>query len=193
MTTLFAITGAGIAVVVILVIAVLALALVTMLKRRKDLQTRFGPEYGRTVGKLGMFKGEMELHKREKRVAQLHIRPLSEADRDRFTAEWLAVQREFVDNPDKSLTHADQLVGEVMAVRGYPMREFDQCAEDISVDHPRVVENYRAGHNVTIAHARGEATTEEIRQAVIHYRALFDELVPATYTEEYASTERRAR
>lgn len=195
MSTLVAMTSAATAAITVLVvIAVLALGLFVVLGQRKKLQSKFGPEYERTVGKLGKYKGEWELHKRERRVEHLHIRPLSGADRERFTAAWLSVQREFVDNPDKSLANADDLVGEVMAVRGYPVRDFEQRAEDISVDHPQVVDNYRAAHNITLAHERGNAGTEEIRQAIIHYRALFDELVPPMHTEEYASsTERHVR
>ena len=192
MSTLLAISTAATAVIIVLVvIAVLVLVLFAVLGERKKLRSKFGPEYERTVRKLGTYKGERELRKREKRVEHLHIRPLSEANRERFTAEWLSIQREFVDNPDKSLAHADGLVAEVMTVRGYPVRDFEQRAEDISVDHPRVVENYRAAHNITVTHGRGEAVTEEIRQAIIHYRALFDELVPSIHTDEYASTERR--
>jgi hypothetical protein len=194
MPTLIALTPAATAaIIVVVVVIVCALVLFALLGRRQRLHTKFGPEYDRTVEKLGWYKGERELHQRAKRVEQLHIRPLSESDRERFTADWLAVQREFVDNPDRSLVHADELLGEVMAVRGYPMRDFEQRAEDISVNHPRVVENYRAAHSVTLAQAHGEATTEEIRRAIIHYRALFDELVPATHVPEYASTEPRAR
>ena len=188
MPTLIAITTAATAVIAALVVIVIAaLGLFALLNRRRRLHTRFGPEYDRTVEKLGAYKGESELRKREKRVEDLHIRPLSRADRERFAAEWLAVQREFVDNPAKSLTHADELVGEVMAARGYPVRDFDARAEDISVNHARVVENYRAAHHIALANARGEATTEEIRQAIIHYRVLFDDLVPARPASEYAA------
>jgi|SRR6516162_10061219 len=177
-------------VVAVLVIAFLGAVLLAILGWRRKLRNRFGPEYERTVGKLGRYKAEWELYKRQRYVEHLHIRPLPEADRERFSAAWQAVQLEFVDNPGKALARADELVAEVMNTRGYPVRDFERRTEHISVDHPRVVESYRVAHNITLAQARGQASTEQIRQAILHYRALFDDLLPATQIEEYTAMER---
>ncbi len=148
-------------------------------KRRSDhLRTRFGSEYERQVDELGSrSKAEADLAEREKRVSKLDIRPLSPADQDRFLDRWTKVQATFVDDPERSVDYADALIAEVMTARGYPVREFDERAGDISVDHPNVVQHYRAGHDIAVRHGRGEAGTDELRQALIHYRALFEELV----------------
>ncbi len=148
-------------------------------KRRSDhLRTRFGSEYERQVDELGSrSKAEADLAEREKRVSKLDIRPLSPADQDRFLDRWTKVQATFVDDPERSVDYADALIAEVMTARGYPVRDFEERAGDISVDHPNVVQHYRAGHDIAVRHGRGEAGTDELRQALIHYRALFEELV----------------
>ena len=148
-------------------------------KRRSDhLRERFGSEYDRQIEESGSrSKAEADLADREKRVSKLTIRPLSPADQDRFLDRWTKVQATFVDDPERSVDYADALLAEVMTARGYPVSDFDQRAGDISVDHPNVVEHYRAGHDIALRHSRGEASTDDLRQALIHYRALFEELV----------------
>jgi hypothetical protein len=164
---------------IVIVVAVIGVTALLMRGRRttQRLSDRFGPEYDRTLEESGRrAKAEAELHDREKRVEALAIRPLAPADRERYIDAWAKVQAEFVDNPATAVAHADQLLGEVMATRGYPVGDFEQRAADISVDHPVVVQNYRAGHEIALRHASGETSTEDLRQAMIHYRALFDEL-----------------
>src|ERR1700720_2900968 len=165
----------------VLVIALLALAAWLFSQRKKQserLQQRFGPEYGRTVGELGgRTKAESELKAREKRVEHLTITPLAPAEAARFSQAWSALQGRFVDNPKGVAVQADQLVRELMLQRGYPMSDFERRAADISVDHPAVVENYRAAQSIAVRDERGEADTEELRKAVVHYRTLFDELL----------------
>lgn len=152
-----------------------------LLMRKKESQTlekRFGPEYDRAVEELGSRpKAEAELKARQKRVEQLHIAPLSAADARRFSDAWRALQGRFVDNPKGVLAEADQLVRELMQKRGYPMGDFDRRAADISVDHPAVVDHYRAAHDIALRDRHGDVDTEGMRQAVIHYRALFAELL----------------
>ena len=147
-------------------------------KRTRHLREKFGPEYGRLEKETGSRRAaEKRLEKREERVEKFAIHPLTAEERQRFSAEWQTVQVEFIDNPKASLAHADDLLGTVMAARGYPVTDFAQRSADLSVDHPAVVQHYHAAHNVALAHRRGEANTEDMRQAMIHYRALFDELV----------------
>ena len=148
-------------------------------KRRSDhLRERFGSEYERQVEEAGSrSKAEADLAAREKRVSKLTIQPLSPADQDRFLDRWTKVQATFVDDPERSVDYADALLAEVMSARGYPVSDFEQRAGDISVDHPNVVQHYRAGHDIALRHSRGEADTDELRQALIHYRSLFEELV----------------
>ena len=122
-------------------------------------------------------KGEAGLQEREKRVERFAIRPLAPSDRDRCVASWRKVQAQFVDDPKSSVSEADRLLGDVMSTRGYSVSDFEQRSADISVNHPLVVENCRAAHEIAVRHARGEASTEELRQAMIHYGTLFDELV----------------
>ncbi len=144
----------------------------------RKLRERFGPEYGRTVERAGdRVKAESELREREKRVARLRIEPLAPADATRFDDAWRAVQARFVDNPTESLAEADDLIRKLMLKRGYPVGDFEARAADVSVDHPRVVENYREAHAIALKHQRGESNTEELRRAFIHYRALFEELL----------------
>jgi FtsZ-interacting cell division protein ZipA len=166
-------------VVVIAVIAVAAIAFVTARKRRSaKLRERFGPEYDRVLQKEGdARKAEGVLEFREKRREKFTLHPLSEADKSSFDVRWREVQSRFVDDPRGAVTVADGLVMEVMQKRGYPIGEFEQRAADISVDHPVVVENYRAAHTIALRHSSGQASTEDLRQAMVHYRALFQELL----------------
>ena len=165
-----------------LVVVVLAVAAFMMWNRNRQhaaLKSRFGPEYARTVDKVGdEHKAASVLAEREKRVAAYPIKPLSPQMRDHFVQTWRDVQAKFVDDPKYAVTRADDLLGEVMSARGYPVKEdFDRRYEDLSVDHPEVVQNYRAAHDIALRHSRGEASTEDLRTAMIHYRALFDDLV----------------
>jgi hypothetical protein len=169
-------------VLVIIIIALLvALAVVVMRQRRsKELKEGFGPEYQRVVEERGdQRSAESELAERRKRREQLDIRPLDPGDRDRYAEQWRATQKRFVDDPSGAVGEADELVIAVMRRRGYPVDDFDQRAADVSVDHPVVVENYRAAHDISTANADGRARTEDLRQAMVHYRALFDDLLGA--------------
>jgi hypothetical protein len=167
---------------IVITLAVAVIAGITILlfirKRRTErLRTRFGPEYARAVQESGgRRQGEAGLQEREKRVEGLAIRQLAPNDRELYIASWRKIQEQFVDDPKSSVTRADQLLGEVMSTRGYSISDFEQRSADISVDHPLVVENYRAAHEITVR-AHGQANTEDLRQAMIHYRTLLDELV----------------
>jgi hypothetical protein len=161
-----------------------AIVWITMNRMRSQkLRQRFGPEYDRTIREEGSIrKAEAALEARARRVAKLDIRPLSPADADRFDSAWRAVQARFVDDPRGAVTEADRLVGELMAARGYPVGEFEQRVADISVDHPDVVVNYRAAREIAVLHAEGKANTEDLRQAMVHYRALFRDLLETKTT-----------
>jgi hypothetical protein len=168
---------------IVVIVAVLAYVAVRRM-RTEQLRRRFGAEYARTVRETGsVTAGESRLRAREKRVERLHIRRLSSEDADRFEREWKRVQTRFVDDPEGAVTDADRLVGEVMAARGYPLGDFDQRAEDISVDHPNVLMHYRAARDIAQAHTQGHASTEDLRQAMVHYRALFSELLERADTQ----------
>ena len=161
-------------------------------KQSHKLQARFGPEYGRTVNELGSrTKGESELKAREKRVERLAILPLAPSEAARFTEAWQALQSRFVDNPKGVVVQAEQLVRELMEKRGYPMGDFERRAGDISVDHPDVVANYRAAQAIAVRESRGSADTEELRKAVVHYRALFDDLLEVREPKQEIAAEKR--
>ncbi len=153
-------------------------------RRSKLLRDKFGPEYERVVRQEGnVRRGEGVLEFREKKREALNIRPLSATARSDFSQRWNDVQAQFVDDPEGSVAQADSLVSEVMEARGYPVADFAQRADIISVDHPVVVENYRAAHSIAMSRARGQATTESLRKAMVHYRSLFDELLHDTLPE----------
>ena len=161
-------------------------------KQSLKLQERFGPEYDRTVKELGSrTKGESELKAREKRVERLEILPLAPPEAARFSEAWQALQGRFVDNPKGVVVQAEQLVRELMEKRGYPMGDFERRAGDISVDHPDVVANYRAAQAIAVREQRGSADTEELRKAVVHYRALFDELLEVREPRQEIIAEKR--
>jgi len=161
-------------------------------KQSHKLQERFGPEYDRTVSELGSrTKGESELKAREKRVERLEILPLAPSEAARFSEAWKALQGRFVDNPKGVVVQAEQLVRELMEKRGYPMGDFERRAGDISVDHPDVVANYRAAQAIAVRDQRGSADTEELRKAVVHYRALFDELLEVREPRQEIIAEKR--
>lgn len=167
------------AAVVILVIAVLTW--LYMQKRRgrtADLRRKFGPEYDRAVrAHGGERKAEVKLEDREKRVEKLDIRDLEPIEHERFWKQWGSIQGRFIDSPKGAVAEADDLVLSLMKARGYPIADYNQRVADISVDHPRVVENYRSAHEIALRAGKEEATTEDLRTAMIHYRSLFEELV----------------
>ena len=148
-------------------------------RRTERLRTQFGgAEYARAVKEDGSRRhAEAGLKERTERVESLNIRPLAPGDRARFVESWRRVEGRFVDGPGGAVTEADQLLGDVMSTRGYPVSDFEQLAADISVDHPLVLENYRKAHEIAVRQTQGQANTEELRQAMIHYRTLFEELV----------------
>jgi hypothetical protein len=175
----------------VLIIVVIAVALLVFLGRRRSaaLRQKFGSEYRRAVGEFGdERKAEAELAAREKRVRGLNIRALTPDEQARFAGAWKRAQARFVDQPSQAAAEADILVKELMQARGYPVGDFEQRAADISVDHSDVVSNYRAAHQIALRNNAGKATTEDIRQAMVHYRSLFEELLetaePATHTEK---------
>src|SRR3954454_6454482 len=173
-------------VVVIAIVVVAAIGYVSSRKRRsRKLREHFGPEYERVLKQEGdPRKAEGVLEFRQKRREKFKIRPLSAADRSSFTVRWNEVQARFVDDPRGAVTVADSLVTDVMQARGYPIGEFDQRAADLSVDYPVIVDNYRAGHDIALRHGAGKASTEDLRQAMVHYRALFQELLDESNTEK---------
>jgi FtsZ-interacting cell division protein ZipA len=163
--------------IVVVVLVVVAFFLQQRTKSQK-LHSKFGGEYDRAVEETGSRrKAESVLHDRAKRLESFNIHPLAAPDRDRFVESWQKVQSEFVDDPKSAVVHADVLLGDVMSTRGYPVGDFAQRAADLSVDHPVVVSNYRAAHDIAIRQAGGNATTEDLRQAMVHYKGLFQELV----------------
>jgi len=171
-----------IALAVAAILAVALLAWLYMQRRHrattKGLRQRFGPEYELAVGEHGSERrAEAQLAAREQRVEKLKIRDLEPAKLERFSGRWQALQSRFVDDPTAAVSEADALVSTVMQARGYPVADFHQRAADISVDHPRVVAHYRSAHEIALRLARGEANTEDLRTAMIHYRSLFEELV----------------
>jgi hypothetical protein len=168
---------------IILIVVILALIavvgwLLVERRRSKGLQSQFGSEYRRTLDDTGDRRAaEAELEARQKRVAELEIRPLPQAQRDHFARAWREVQARFVDEPELAISQADDLIGEVMQARGYPVADFEQRVADVSVDHAGVVEHYRIAHAIADRTTPGIRDTEELRQAMVHYRALFEDLL----------------
>src|SRR5271165_4296698 len=162
------------------VIVIVAVGAWLYIRKRRgttaDLRQKFWPEYDRAVLTHGS-KAEAKLADREKRIDKLNIRDLDAMEHERYSKEWEAVQSRFVDSPKGAVAEADDLVSSVMKARGYPVADFDQRAADISVAHPRVVENYRSAHEIALRVGKDAATTEDLRTAMIHYRSLFEELV----------------
>ena len=192
--------------IIIIAVVIIVLCIVGFLlmqrRRTQNLQSSFGPEYDRALRETGdKRKAEAELQERQKRVEKLSIRPLDAGQRERFTKDWQRIQAEFVDNPENSIRDADILLQDVMSARGYPVKNFEQVAADVSVDHPTVVQHFRAAHEIAARHAHGEGGTEDLRKAMINYRALFDELVtdgsesqkeiPTQRTDDDAATRER--
>src|SRR5271156_3661498 len=171
-------------IIIVAIAALVAIAIVGVVqsirkRRTEKLRAQFGAaEYTRAVSEGGSpQKAEAALNARATRVEKLRIHPLGAGDRARFIESWAKLQARFVDGPGDAVTDADQLLGDVMSARGYPVGDFEQRAADISVDHPLVLENYRAAHKSALLQTQGKASTEDLRQAMIHYRTLFEELV----------------
>ena len=173
-------TGLLIAILVIVVVVVLLALLLGRRRRTQRLQHQFGPEYQRTVARTGDQRtAEADLTAREQRRREFDIVALEPAVRDRYLEAWRTTQGRFVDDPATATREADTLVARVMRDRGYPVDDFDQRAADVSVDHPQVTENYRAAHAIFQANEQGLASTDDLRQAFVHYRSLFSELLDA--------------
>jgi len=175
----------------VLILVVIAVGILILLGRRRSaaLRQRFGSEYRRAVGEFGdERKAEAELAAREERVDNLNIRALTPEEESRFADSWKKAQARFVDEPSQATADADILVKKLMQTRGYPVGDFEQRAADISVDHPEVVSKYRAAREIAQRNNAGKATTEDIRQAMVNYRVLFEELLetaePATHAEK---------
>jgi len=165
-------------VVIVLLLGAISIWIMSRRRRTAELREQFGPEYERTVERYGDgARAERELADRAGRVQQLHIRQLPPEQSARYAELWRSTQSYFVDDPERAVGEADALVAEAMQARGYPMADFEQRAADISVDHPREVENFRAAHALAARASRGEASTEDLRQAMVHFRALFDNLI----------------
>jgi hypothetical protein len=176
-----------IVVLVLIAVLVIAGALLVPRMRSRQLQQRFGPEYDRTVQSTGDRQAaERDLQERAQRRRELDIRPLDPAARDRYAQRWRQAQERFVDEPDQAVAEADTLVQEVMRERGYPTGDFEQQARDVSVDHGDVVHEYHAAHELSQLSARGQASTEQLREAMVHYRTLFEELLGEGHRREAA-------
>jgi hypothetical protein len=174
-TTELALIGA----LVVVLVAGITAFLLHRKRRTERLRTQFGDaEYARALQVGGNRRhAEAGLQERKQRVEGFHVRPLGAGDRARFVESWRGVQARFVDGPAGAVTEADRLLSDVMSTRGYPVSDFEQRAADISVDHPLVLENYRTAHEIALRQTRGQASTEDLRQAMVHYRTLFEELV----------------
>jgi len=171
-------TWLWIVIVIVVVLIALAAAMAARRRRTMALRERFGPEYDRTVGaREDQRAAEADLRGRERERARLDIKPLSEAARVRYTEEWQVIQQSFVDQPEEATTAGYDLVNRVMEERGYPMRDFDARADLVSVDHPDVVENYRVAHGIHERARQHQASTEDLREALLRYRSLFEELL----------------
>jgi hypothetical protein len=174
-------------------VAGVAVWLVTSRRRTARLQERFGPEYNRVASSAERKRdAEAELAQREERRETFDIQPLSDVSRERYVEQWKTIQAQFVDEPGRAVARADSLLQQVMTERGYPVEKFDQRAADLSVDHPKLVENYREGHRLATKSGENGSETEELRQAMRHYRALFDELVESDARQRFATEEARA-
>jgi hypothetical protein len=172
-------TGALVVIIIVVVIVVAAVVIAAMAAaRRRRLQQRFGPEYDRVVGERGsQLKAESELAGRERRIRSLEIRPLSDTARANYASSWRTIQEQFVDQPENSVVKAQALVTTVMKDRGYPVEGHDQMLADLSVEHASTLEQYRLAHTISQSAAQGQASTEDLRQAMIKYRALFSDLL----------------
>ena len=170
--------GVTVAIIVVIVIIIAVAAISATASRRRRLRERFGPEYDRAVAdQQSQRKADAELASRERRVRNLDIQPLTPAARTEYTAQWASIQERFVDQPAAAVGQAQQLVTAVLNDRGYPTEGFDQILADLSVQHARTLEHYRAAHSLSESGANSSGSTEDLRQAMIHYRAMFDDLL----------------
>lgn len=175
MNTTYVIIGAAL---VLLVLGVILAPIFSRRNRTAKFQSTYGTEYNRTVESAGSDKkAQKELNARKKHVEGLNIRPLSGPERQRYMADWTAVQSKFVDQPGQATVEADRLIMEVMQLRAYPVSDFEQRAADVSVQYPALISNYRAAREIALKNEAHHAGTEDLRQAMIHYRSLFDELL----------------
>lgn len=185
-------TGLLVAILVVIILLALLAFFAGRQRRSRKLQDKFGPEYDRTVEQAGDRRAaESELAQRAERRAELNIVPLEPEARTRYIEAWRNTQAQFVDEPVEATREADRLITSVMRDRGYPVDDFEQRAADISVDHPQVVDDYRAAHAIAAANDRSEATTEDLRQALVHYRSLFEELLEDRHTDRSRTEEAR--
>jgi hypothetical protein len=170
-----------VAIIILIIVIVVVLAAIVFgvqMSRRRKLQSTFGPEYDRVVADTGSrADAEKELRERERRHAELELKPLSAESQARYSAAWEEVQIEFVDNPERAVTRADDLVTRLIAERGYPTGDYDDQLANLSVEHARTLGHYRDAHEISLRNQRGEASTEDLRQALVHYRALFADLL----------------
>jgi len=174
--------------VLLLVVGAVLVAVGLVASRRRALRNRFGPEYDRVVESTEDRRAaERELRERERRHAELELRPLDPASRERYSASWEEIQVRFVDAPDRAVGEADELVTRLIAERGYPTGDYDDQLAHLSVEHARTLDHYRKAHEINERNSRGEATTEQLRQALVHYRALFADLL-GTEPEHLAGT-----
>ena len=169
--------GAVIAIIMAIVVVLLVIGALTMARRRR-LQRRFGPEYDRVAGEMhSRRKADAELAERERRVRSLDIRPLDETARARYAGEWTAIQERFVDQPEEAVAQAGILVTSVMKDRGYPTEGYEQILADLSVEHANTLDHYRRAHEASLQAEGGKVSTEDLRLAMLHYRALFGDLL----------------
>ncbi len=169
----------AIVIIAVVVVAIVAVGFFVWRQRQSQaFAARFGPEYQRVVRETGSrHRGEAELRRREERLEHLDIRPLTAQQQTEYQSQWRATQARFVDDPDRAIADAAVLVEDVMKTRGYPVSDFDQRAADLSVHHPRVVDNYRAARDIARRQRQGDATTEDLRQAMVYYHGLFEDLL----------------
>jgi hypothetical protein len=185
-------TGLLIAIIVVVVLLVLLAVFAGRQRRSRKLQESFGPEYERTVSETGDRRAaEAELRERTERRQSFDVVPLESEARARYIEAWRHTQAQFVDEPAEATREADRLITSVMRDRGYPIDDFEQRAADISVDHPQVVDDYRAAHAIAAANERSEASTEDLRQALVHYRSLFEELLEDRHPDRSTTEEAR--
>lgn len=181
--------------IIVVVVGLIAIAAILIMRKRKSdqLKQRFGAEYDRTVQRLGdERRAEAILAEREKRVEKFSIRPLPVDDQERYAQQWAGVQRRFVDDPSFAVNEADKLVTTVMTARGYPMGDFEQRAADVSVNYPGVVQNYRSARDIVLSYGNGQSTTEDLRQAMVYFRSLFEELLDSPKPEKIGASHVRA-
>src|SRR3954451_11856861 len=176
--------------IIVILVVIAAIVVAVRSSRRKKLQNTFGPEYDRVVADSGnRADAEKELRERERRHAELELKPLSEESQARYSAAWEEVQIQFVDNPDQAVATADDLVTRLIAERGYPTGDYDDQLANLSVDHARTLGHYRDAHAISQRSKNGEASTEDLRQALVHYRALFADLLGADPVQTESTTD----